>query len=154
MTKLLYDLMRKRGLYPVPVFHYGEDVGAMDYYIDKGAKTIALGNTVWVKDKGVVARWCDEIHERYPNVSLHLLGSSSSKILQSGSLSSCDSCSWYRMAINGKPKSIQGTSREAKMERAEANMLKIMEVFNESPVPVNDSSIEHCNSEIQSVCPL
>lgn len=141
-TRLLYSLMREKGLSPVPVVHHGEDVAAVSRLAEGGADLIALGDTVRIRDKNVVARWCEEIHKQHPGVALHLLGSSSSKILQSGALASCDSCSWYLMAINGKPNTIPGKSREAKMARAEANMRRIMEEFNEDPVPFTDRSGE------------
>lgn len=147
-SRLLYDLMRKKGLCPVPVVHYGEDVAAVKYFEEDGADLIALGDTVRIRDKNVVAKWCAEIHKQNPGVALHLLGSSSGKILQSGALSSCDSCAWYLMAINGKPRTISGKSRTSKIERAEANMLKVMEVFNEGPISSDNHLVEHTHGEV------
>lgn len=147
-TRLLYNLMREKGLSPVPVVHYGEDVAVVRRLAEEGADLIALGDTVRIRDKNVVAQWCAEIHEQNPGVGLHLLGSSSSKILQSGALSSCDSCAWYLMAINGKPRMIPGKSRTSKMERAEANLLKTMEVFNEDPISSHNHLVEHTHGEV------
>jgi hypothetical protein len=134
--------MQHKGFDPVPVYHYGDDLARLEGYIAGGAKNIALGNTVGIKDKAVVARWCADIHSKFPHITLHLLGSSSIKIVQSMSVDSCDSSAWYMMAVNGKPIEISGKTREAKTCRAEANMRKIMEVFNETAI-----SLDNCNSE-------
>lgn len=138
-TWLLYLLMCAEGLDPMPVVHYGEhSYDEMRKYLDRGARSIALGNTVWICNKDEVARWCAEM--QIPGVDFHLLGSSSSKILQRGVLASCDSSTWYRQAVNGKPSDIPGKDREAKIARAEANMRRIMEEFGESSVPATDCS--------------
>lgn len=141
-SRLLYDLMRAKGFDPVPVVHYGEGAADLLQYVETGARFIALGDTVRIRDKKVVAAWCTEIHRQHPGIELHLLGSSSQKILQSGALSSCDSCAWYLLAINGKPASIPGKTQAAKLARAEVNMLKTMEVFNEDPVSFSDRSVK------------
>lgn len=135
MTLLIYNFMRQSGLVPLPVLHYGEE--ALYGYNLPG---LALGGTVPVRDKSEVAKWCERVKKGNPTTDLHLLGSCSKKILQSGALSSCDASTWYIQAVNGRPDSIPGRTREAKMARAEANMRKIMEVFNEDAVPVADCS--------------
>ena len=129
-TRAYYDIMWNKGFRPIPVYHFGDDVSVMQYYISNGSKTIALGNTVGIKDKGEVARWCKELHEWQPDVSLHLLGSSSQKIIECGAVDSCDSSAWYVMAVNGYPKEIPGKTKHTKIARAEANMIQMMEVFN------------------------
>lgn len=138
-TWLLYLLMRAEGLDPMPVVHYGEnDKDVLRQYLDHGARRIALGNTVGIRNKDGVSQWCAEMH--VPGVKFHLLGSSSSKIIKRGELASCDSSTWYRQAVIGKPRDIPGKDREAKIARAEANMRRIMEVFGEDPVPTTDCS--------------
>lgn len=151
-TKRNYWTMRECGLNPIPVVHYGEPADDVALYESLGADTIALGNTVGIRDKDIVSKWCAELHKNYPNVNLHLLGSSSKKILEGNVLSSCDSSAWYMMAVNGKPKTIPGKTREAKKARAEANMLNIMEVFNESPVSFDNCDIKCSNGNVQSPC--
>ena len=133
-TRAFYDIMRAKGFSPIPVYHYGDDLETMDHYVASGAGVIALGNTVPIRDKRVVADWCSWMHQKYPCVDLHLLGSSSQKIIDCDGLASCDSSSWYMLAVNGQPKSIAGQT-----ERAEANMRNIMEAFNDSPVPIVNS---------------
>ena len=128
LTLSLYTVMREQGLRPVPVFHYGEPLDLLERYISMGADFVALGGSVPVRDKGVVAAWCEMLGAAFPGVAFHLLGSSSPKILQTGALASCDSSTWYMLAVNGTPRSIPGKTREAKLARAEANMRKIMEV--------------------------
>ena len=137
-TKAYYEIMRNKGFRPIPVYHYGCDPLLLQYYAENGAKTVALGNTVKIYDKNEVARWCKEIRERFPDIDLHLLGSSSHKIMACGAVASCDSSAWYVRAVNGHPKSVPGKTRPSKIARAEANMVQIMEVFNEIPIPVDN----------------
>lgn len=133
-TRLLYGLMRAMDMDPIAVVHQGDDLEVVAEYMADGTKRIALGDTVRIKDKKEVARWCAEVKQRYPEAQLHLLGSCSPVLLQNGALASCDSSAWYIQAVNGRPANIPGTTREAKMARAAANMLSIMEVFDEIPV--------------------
>lgn len=143
LTYRIYQLMRANGSNPVPVVHYGRDAKEiLQRYRLLNVGQIALGGTVPIRDKCEVARWCEDMKQRHPRARFHLLGSSSQKLLQSEALASCDSSSWYVQAINGKPHTIPGKSREAKLARAEANMRRIMEVFDEVPVPFTDRGSE------------
>lgn len=153
-TKAYFEIMRHKGLHPIPVFHYGDEPYLMAYYEARGDGEIALGNSVGTRDKKAVAEWCKSIHRQYPAVKLHLLGSSSKKILDCGAVDSCDSSAWYTMAVNGKPKTMPGRTSAAKIARAEENMVRIMEVFNEISVPAVDHCGECADSEIQPVCPF
>lgn len=141
-TLLIWDLLRALGLDPVPVLHYGDSLDTIKHYANAGADLIALGNTVPIRDKKLVANWCAEVKRHRPDVDLHLLGSSSRAILQSDALESCDASTWYLQAIMGRPPTIPGKDRDAKMARAEVNMCKIMEVFNEDSVSITDCSVE------------
>lgn len=146
LTRIIYELMCRLNLAPVPVVHYGhESPGTMEEYRQLGAQLVALGGTVPITDKAEVARWCRWVKILSPSMDLHLLGSTSQAVLQSGALASCDSSTWYIQAVNGKPRTIPGKNREAKLARAEANMRRIMEEFNEKPVPFTDCSGEHPN---------
>jgi hypothetical protein len=120
----------------------------MDYYVATGAEMVALGNTVPIRDKRAVADWCTEMHRRHPGIALHLLGSSSQKILGCGALVSCDSSAWYVMAVNGKPETISGNAMPSKAARAQANMVRIMEEFNDFSVPVIHRCGERTDSEV------
>ncbi len=148
LTMHIYRLMTQARLDPIPVIHYGAPPETWSCYGLYPIHSIGLGNTVGVQDKRKVASWCESVKNIYPSLDLHLLGSSSRAILESGALDSCDSSTWYMMAVNGKPKEIPGRSREAKMARAEANMRKIMEDFDEKPVPIDDYRGEPDNGQI------
>ena len=135
--------MKAHGMHPIPVVHYSQGSSEMlKRYVLNGEKQIALGGTVPIRDKVKVADWCEELKRAHPTASMHLLGSCSEKILQSGAVASCDSSTWYIQAVNGRPKTIPGKSREAKMARAEANMRRIMEAFDEDSVPLTDRGSE------------
>lgn len=134
-TRKFYEQMQQCGFSPIPVIHYGADISEdLAWYVNRGVKLIALGGTVGVRDKREVVAWCIKVKEMYPECKFHLLGSSSTKILQCGALDSCDASTWYMAAVNGKPLSIPGRNKEAKIARAEENMRRIMEEFNEMPV--------------------
>lgn len=142
-TKAYYEIMRSRGLDPIPVYHYGDDLSKALFYVQNGANALALGNTVGIRDKEVVALWCKEVHEQLPGVALHLLGSSSRAIIDCGAVETCDSSAWYMMAVNGKPKTVP-----TKLARAMANMLRIMEEYNEVSVSVDNRCGECAHSEV------
>lgn len=141
MTKHLYKLMWSAGLNPIPVVHYGKELHLVDYYRKGWPLLVALGGTVPVRDKRVVAAWCAEVKRQFPDVELHLLGSNSKAILDCGVLASCDASTWYIQAVKGLPRTIPGRDRAAKIQRAEANMRKIMEVFDEATVPLTDRAV-------------
>jgi hypothetical protein len=127
LTLKYYEIMKLKGFDPLPVFHYGDDETYLRLYLKEGCKYIALGNTVPIKDKNKVAEWVNHLTDTYPDTHFHLLGSSSTKVTQKTNLYSVDSSTWIMMAINGFPKEIKGRTREAKVERAKFQMLKIME---------------------------
>lgn len=107
----------------IPVFHYKQDEIWLQKYIEEGATTIALGGTVPVSNKITIIKWIDSITPKYPDIKFHLLGSCSKKILNYCQyIDSCDSSSWIMMAVNGKPKEIEGVKAEDKT--IEAKMLR------------------------------
>jgi hypothetical protein len=129
LTRLYYEIMCFKGYDPVPVFHFGDDFRHLDYYVDKGVKTVALGGSAKMRSKPTVAAWCADVIGRYPGIDFHLLGSSSRQITDHCDLVSCDSSTWIIKAFNGKPKHIPGKTRESKIARAEFNMRELMEVY-------------------------
>lgn len=148
MTRLLYELMWSAGLNPIPVVHYGKDLHIVDYYRKGWPPLVALGGTVPVRDKRVVAAWCADVKRQYPDTELHLLGSNSKAILHSGVLASCDASTWYIQAVKGRPTTIPGRDRTAKIQRAEVNMRRIMEVFDEATVPLTNCAVQRTDSEV------
>lgn len=139
LTKAFYSIMRDKGLHPIPVFHYGESLDVLSFYLDRGEKYIALGGTVPVRDKAVVLQWCNYLSALHPDVKFHLLGSTSQKIMDCENIVSCDASTWCIRAAMGHPETIPGKSKEAKRARAEANMTEIMGVFNACTVSDNNN---------------
>lgn len=128
LSVALYNLMKTMGYNPIPVYHYGEHPSVLYTYINLGETKIALGGTVPVRNKSIVATWCNEVCSSFQDVRFHLLGSTSKEALESSNVSSCDSSSWYMLAVNGFPKDIPGKSREAKLERAKYQMRRLLEL--------------------------
>ena len=122
-----YEIMKLKGLNPLPVFHYGDDETYLKLFIKEGNDYIALGNTVPIRNKKLVSAWINDLIEKYPNVKFHLLGSTSKEITKNTDIHSCDSSTWIMMAINGFPKHIKGKTPEGKTERAKWHLKKIME---------------------------
>jgi hypothetical protein len=131
LTRFYYEIMRYKGYKPIPVFHFGDDFKYLDYYVDKGEKTIALGGSAKMRSKPTVAAWCSDVIGKYPGINFHLLGSSSRQITDHCDLASCDSSTWIIKAFNGKPKHIPGKTRESKIKRAEFNMRELMDEYRE-----------------------
>lgn len=122
-----YEIMKMKGLNPVPVYHYGDDERYLQYYIDNGEKFIALGKTVPIKKKTLVVEWINELMDKYKGIDFHLLGSSSKIITTNTNIHSMDASSWIRRASIGHPRHIIGEGNEARILRAEYQLRKIME---------------------------
>jgi len=117
-----FRIMKKKGFKPIPVFHYGANLDWLKSYVDDGCDYIALGATVPIKNKTVVAKWVISLQVLYPNVKYHLLGCSSTKVTHLTDLYSADSSTWITQAKNGNPKHIEGKTTEKKIERAIYNL--------------------------------
>jgi hypothetical protein len=124
-----YLEMRKRGLKPVPVFHYLGDEKILEKYIEDKEEFIALGGTVPIKNKSEVAEWVKMICWMYPQSRFHLLGSSSRKILDHCDIESADSATWIIGAFMGNPKHIPGKDKESKRKRAYYNMNELIKLY-------------------------
>lgn len=122
MTYDYYKIMKKKGFKPIPVFHYAANEKYLRLYA-ADTNYIALGATVPIKDKGLVAKWINNLQFKYPNIEFHLLGSSSQKITMWTDIKSCDSSTWIMAAVNGMPKHIKG-----KIEKAKFNISMIQEL--------------------------
>lgn len=129
ITQAYYEIMRSKGISPIPVFHFGGDFRYLDYYVERGETLIALGGSAMIRNKQTVAAWIAEVNSRYPSVEFHLLGSSSRQITDSVRLYSCDSSTWILQAINGNPKHIKGKTADAKKARAVFNLRELLEVY-------------------------
>jgi hypothetical protein len=123
-----WQIMREKGMKPIPVFHYLEDEKLLQKYANQTGY-IGLGGTVTEKDKNKVANWARMIVWQYPEIKFHLLGSSSNKIIDTCDVESLDSSTWFMQSVNGKPEHIKGTSREAKINRAIFNLKRELELY-------------------------
>lgn len=128
-SKRYYEMMLLANLDPIPVFHEGEDLSYLQYYVEQEPPFIALGGTAMNRSKPYVRKWVQSLNELYPNQPFHLLGSSSRQIINHTSLRSHDSSTWIMMASNGFPQSIPGKSIEAKRERMKYHMKQQMEEY-------------------------
>jgi hypothetical protein len=134
LTRFYYEIMRYKGYSPIPVYHYGDDISYLDYYVNKGEQTVALGGSAKMRSKPTVAAWCADIIGKYPSINFHLLGSSSRQITDNCELASCDSSTWIIGAFNGRPSHIPGKTRESKVKRAEFNMRELIGIYEEETV--------------------
>lgn len=122
ITLKYYEIMISEGLKPIPVYHYGENEKYLDALIEKGENRIALGGTVPISNKTEVANWLRLYCWIHPNIDFHLLGSSSSKILNTCDIYSVDSSTWIMMSANGLPSHIK-----SKKERMAFHMSNFIE---------------------------
>jgi hypothetical protein len=122
VTWYYYQIMKLKGFKPIPVYHYGTDEQHLRRYLDDGVGFVALGGTVPIPDKYMVAQWVKKLIGKYPGIKFHVLGASSKPILGVEGLYSCDSSTWIMRAANGEPIWIRGKNREAKIKRAIYNM--------------------------------
>lgn len=123
-SKENYIEMLNQGLSPVPVFHEGDDIEYLDYYVQHGCELIALGGTSHRGSKKFVREWIQYIQKLYPKQKFHLLGSSSRKITAYTNLYSFDSSTWIMESINGFPSHIKGKTAKDTQRRMVYNMKK------------------------------
>ncbi|MGF6951891.1 hypothetical protein QF028_004396 [Neobacillus sp. B4I6] len=131
MSYRYWQIMKEKGLNPIPVFHYKSHEMFLELYRNQ-TDYIGLGETVPEKDKNKVSEWVRLLSWQYPEIKFHLLGSSSRKILDHCDIYSVDSSTWFMMAINGYPKHIKGKSRASKIERAVFNLKEELELLREA----------------------
>jgi hypothetical protein len=122
VTWYYYQIMKLKGFKPTPVYHYGTDEQHLRRYLDDGVGFVALGGTVPIPDKYMVAQWVKKLIGKYPVIKFHVLGASSKPILGVEGLYSCDSSTWIMRAANGEPRWLPGKNRSAKIRRAIYNM--------------------------------
>lgn len=128
-----FCILKKKGYSPIPVVQYEEDYEKwFKKYYDLGERFIALGGTVLVKSKSDVSNWVRILTWQFPEVKIHLLGSSSRRIIDHCDLFSCDSSTWYMQAVNGRPYHIKGHSKEKKIQRAVFNIQQEMNLISKS----------------------
>ncbi len=115
-----FIFMKERGLNPVPVFHYGSEIGWLDKYYEMGERFIGLGSTVPEKKKQLIRMWINELCVRYLDLQFHVLGTSRREIIDHCDIYSCDSTGWIRTGV------LKGKSRNERQMFAEEYMKRLM----------------------------
>ncbi len=98
--------MEKRGIRPIPVFHYGEDMRWCEYYV-KNYEYIALGG-FGVANRPQVRQWLDRIWDKClldssgnPRVKVHGFAITAVPLMERYPWYSVDSSSWVQIARVG-----------------------------------------------------
>ncbi len=101
-----YRAMRKAGLNPMPVYHYGESRDWLKRMVDDGATYIGLGGVAMVTDK-VRRPWLDQLFDffcglrGYPTHRLHGFGITSPALIHRYPWYSTDSITWVSCGARG-----------------------------------------------------
>jgi hypothetical protein len=98
--------MEKRGVVPIPCFHYGEDPRWCEHYI-KNYEYLALGG-FGVANRKQIRQWLDRIWERYlldgagrPRIKVHGFAITAVPLMARYPWYSVDSSSWVQVARVG-----------------------------------------------------
>lgn len=98
--------MKKAGLTPIPVYHYGEREYWLDKMLDAGEKYIAFGGNSWAQSEDV-RPWLDRIFTKLtdksgkPLIRTHGLGVASWDLVKRYPWYTCDATSWALTAAYG-----------------------------------------------------
>lgn len=84
-------ILEKEGLKPLPVYHSGEDVKYLKYYIEN-YEYIALGGMVGTKDTN---RWLETVFNKYPDKKFHGFGMTDFGLILKYPFYSVDSTTWF-----------------------------------------------------------
>lgn len=101
-----YIYMRREGLDPLPVFHYGENFRHLERMLDFGCDYIGVGGLVAVPGPARRA-WLDRLFERitdehgYPLVKTHGFGMTAIPLMFRYPWHSVDSTTWIQITANG-----------------------------------------------------
>ena len=92
--------MESKGLHPLPVYHYGEDIKWLLRMLKKGYDYIALGGMVPISNDQLI-RWLDNLFSKYltdpkgiPCIKVHGFGLTSLELMLRYPWWSVDSTSW------------------------------------------------------------
>lgn len=98
--------MEKRGVKPIPVYHYGEDPKWCEYYV-KNYEYLALGG-FGVANRKQMKQWLDRIWENYlldgsgnPRIKVHGFAITAIPLMERYPWHSVDSSSWVQIARVG-----------------------------------------------------
>ena len=112
-----YQAMRKQGLRPVPVFHYGEDIRWLYSLLDAGCDYIALGGTAILGNKAASRTWYDSTWSHLVNakgepvVKVHGFGEGNAELVERYPWHSVDSTTWLFSSIR-TPNVMMDTKRK------------------------------------------
>ncbi len=108
LSFLNWKIMKKEGLDPIPVLHYGENGKWLQKYLDAGCSYIALGGFANCITKNKYVIWADKIwkniltdEKNMPIVKVHGFGITSVPIIFRYPWYSVDSTSWRMTADYG-----------------------------------------------------
>jgi len=92
--------MESKGLHPLPVYHYREDIKWLLRMLKKGYDYIALGGMVPISNDQLI-RWLDDLYSKYltdpkgiPHIKVHGFGLTSLELMLRYPWYSVDSTSW------------------------------------------------------------
>ena len=100
-----YRYMRKQGLHPMPVYHYGEDISWLYRMLDDGCDYIALGGTAILGNKVAASAWYSNAWSHLVNakgepvVKVHGFGEGNMSIVRRFPWHSVDSSTWIVAAL-------------------------------------------------------
>lgn len=122
-----YEYMKEKGYKPFPVYHYGEDISVLIYYLKDKPRLIGLGGFArGISDKNVFS-FIDSIVEISGEQKFHLLGKSNKRYVKRfPDLYSSDSSRWIQTAGFGNPRriNITGIKNRDRYWKAYYNLIK------------------------------
>lgn len=110
-----YEIMRKRGFDPIPIFTRGEDFDHLDRYYDR-TDVVGVGGLVRTQRNRA---FVNGIMKRIGKRRVHLLGFSDLNFLKSYKPYSCDSSGWNQQAY-GQLRLYMGAGQFAYLSQQEA----------------------------------
>lgn len=99
--------MERKGLNPIPVFHFGSDVKWLERYLREGYKYIAMGgmipNSFSVLKEPLDDLWINHLTDKdgYPLVKVHGFAVTSARLVHRYPWYSVDSTSWVKFGMYG-----------------------------------------------------
>lgn len=116
--------MEAFGLRPIPVYHEGEPVELLDWYVARGHALIGLGATASRRNTDAKARWVLGVIARHPEQRFHGLGMASDRLVGLP-LFSADAMTWQSIVINGTKGSATMIERSSRLCRLMMGILAI-----------------------------
>jgi len=93
--------MTRNGLRPWPVYHEGEDISILDYYVQSGHDIIAVAGTVSRGNPSRLSKFLTPIFNKYPRQRFHGLAMTSPSLMAKFPFESVDSTTWLNFCKFG-----------------------------------------------------